>query len=93
MVKYRPHVMGMTIDEAMEKEQTFSTTDEMFDFLVKEMEPFGDALSKEDLSVSKNYGKDNRIDWKETRYVCTKRMGEIVYDTPQCIGYCSIEEE
>lgn len=91
MVKYRPHAMGITIDEAMEKERTFATVDEMFETLVKEMRPYGNAFSKEDLSVSKDYGKDNRIDWKETRYVCTKRMGKVIYDTPQCIGYCSYE--
>lgn len=35
--------------------------------------------------------KQIRINWKETRYVCTKRFGGDKYDTPQCIGMCCME--
>ena len=48
-------------------------------------------FDKSDLSVTKDLGKDNRIDWKETRYVCVRRMGDDICKTPQCIGMCSIE--
>lgn len=65
----------------------------MYDFIISEWYLFPDVplFSKEDLSVGENIGKDNRTDWKETRYVCTKRMGDTIYDIPQCIGMCSFE--
>ena len=68
----------------------FKSTQEMFNAIVQDWNGF---ISFDDLSVGDNIGKDNRIDWKETRYVCTKRIGEDAYNTPQCIGMCSIEDE
>lgn len=32
---------------------------------------------------------DERTGWKDTRYVCVKRMGNEVYAVPQCIGMCA----
>lgn len=87
MIKYRPH--RRFLDEAMAEMKTFDTIDEMFTFVVQD---WSGCLSKEDLSISDDIGKDRRIDWKETRYVCTKRIGSDFFDTPQCIGMCSIEE-
>lgn len=87
MIKYRPH--RRLLDEAMAEMKTFDTIDEMFTFVVQD---WSGCLSKEDLSISDNIGKDSRIDWNETRYVCTKRVGSKIFDIPQCIGMCSIEE-
>lgn len=87
MIKYRPH-RGLLAD-AMAEMKTFETLDEMFEHIASECSNY---LCKEDLSISKDWGKDKRIDWKETRYVCTKRFGSEVYEIPQCIGFCSIEE-
>ena len=61
----------------------------MFNSIVTDLEGF---ISYEDLSISEDPRKDNRVDWKETRYVYTKRIGNEVYDTPQCIRMCSIED-
>lgn len=90
MIKYRPH--RAHLDEAMELEKSFDSLNQMYDYVVKEWNAVKNNLfDKSDLSITENLGKDNRIDWKETRYVCTRRIGEDTYDTPQCIGMCSIE--
>lgn len=84
MVKYRPH--RELLADAMREARLFATVEEMYEWIASE-----GWCSPEDLSISENRGKDSRIDWEETRYVCTKRMGTEVYDVPQCIGMCSIE--
>ena len=86
MIKYRPH--RGTLVEAMMHEREFETVDEMYSYISNDWNGW---ISPEDLSISENMGKDSRIDWKETRYVCTRRIGNEVYDVPQCIGMCSIE--
>lgn len=87
-VKYRPH-RGLLAD-AMAEMKTFNTVDEMLEYIASK---YSDYLSKEDLSISDDLGKDHRIDWKETRHVCTKHFGSESYATPMCIGMCSIEED
>ena len=86
MIKYRPH--RRTLDESMEEERIFETKEQMFKYVTS---CWDGILTEEDLSISDNLGKDNRIDWHETRYVCTKRFGDTEYDVPQCVGMCSIE--
>ena len=88
MFKYRPH--RGALEDAMKESQEFITMDQMFDYIVRS-DPFH-ALRKEDLSITENLGKDDRIDWSETRNVLTKRYGKDVYDTPQAIGWCSMED-
>lgn len=87
MFKYRPQ--RGTLEDSMKEAREFITMDQMFDYIVKS-DPFH-ALQKEDLSISEDLGKDDRIDWTETRNVLTKRYGKDVYDTPQAIGWCSME--
>ena len=89
MIKYRPN--RGSLDEAMAEEITFDSLDEMYNYIVLDWDS-GKLFTKDDLIVSENLGKDERIDWKECRNICTKRMGEKVYDIPQCIGMCSIEK-
>jgi hypothetical protein len=74
----------------MKEAKEFITMDQMFDYIVKS-DPLH-LLQKEDLSISEDLGKDDRIDWTETRNVLTKRYGKDVYDTPQAIGWCSMED-
>jgi hypothetical protein len=74
----------------MKEAREFITMDQMFDYIVNR-DPFH-LLQKEDLSISENLGKDDRIDWSETRNVLTKRYGKDVYDAPQAIGWCSMED-
>ncbi len=90
MIKYRPH--RGSLNESMTKMREFNDLDEMYNYIISdwnnsEMKPFG----KEDLSISDNLGADERSGWKETRYVCVKRMGSKIYEHPQCIGMCSFE--
>ena len=76
----------------MKEVKEFNTIDEMYDYILSVWNSGRlPTFQKEDLSVSEDSFIDERIDWKECRYVCTKRFGENVYNVPQCIGYCSIE--
>lgn len=91
-IKYRPHRGSLT--ESMDLQREFDSVENMFAFIVKDSRFHGKELyAKEDLVIGENLGKDDRIDWKETRYILTKRCGMTIYITPQCIGMCSIEEE
>ena len=92
-IKCRPHRGGLEESMALQKE--FHSIEEMFKYI--ENESYSSILGihlykAEDLSIGESLGKDDRIDWKETRYILTKRCGMVIYDTPQCIGMCSIEE-
>lgn len=91
MIKYRPHRGGLA--ESMKEEKQFSSIQEMYQYIINEWNNHGvnDILQVDDLSISGDHGKDKRISWKETRYVCTSRIGNEIYNTPQCIGMCSIE--
>ena len=86
MLKYRPH--RYFLDEAMEGFKIFETKEEMFDYIVKDNPGY---LSKDDLSISKDYGPDKRIDWKETRMILTRQYGPKSYNEPIPIGWCSFE--
>ena len=91
MIKFRPNISSF--DEAIKFEKIFNTLDEMFEHIVYEWNNFGLGvlLSKEDLSVTKSLGKDDRVGWKDYRYILTTRIGEELYDVPQCVAMCSIE--
>ena len=86
MVKYRPH--RSMLDDSMSQMRTFQSTEEMLSSIVQD---WNGLISFDDLSIGKDVGKDARTDWKETRHVCTKRVGDNTYDVPQCIGVCSVE--
>lgn len=79
----------MYILKYQRKEENLNTKEDMFNEIITNWKGF---ISYEDLSTSEDYEKDNRIDWKETRYVYTKRIGNELYVIPQCIGICSIED-
>lgn len=87
MFKYRPH--RGSLDKSMKEEKGFVTMDQMFDYIVK-TDPLH-ILQKEDLYISEDQGKDDRIDWSESRNVMAKRYGK--NDYPQPIGWCSIEDD
>lgn len=89
MIKYRPHKGSLS--ESINEEKEFDTVDQMYDFILSDWNPGHKFFDRGDLSISKDFGRDKRINWKECRYVCTKRIGKDKYDIPQCIGYCSIE--
>jgi hypothetical protein len=88
-VLFKPHWMGITIDEAMEKVEEFASLKDMCEFLVKR---YGDAFCVEDIYISYAY-YDNRIDW-DTYHVTVGRFGDRnymeMYRQPQMIGSCTI---
>ncbi len=47
----------------------------------------------EDIVIDDKCYDDERCGWHDTRYVCVKRMGNEVYDCPQCIGMCATDYE
>lgn len=85
MVKFRPQ-RGSLLD-AMSEYKEFNSIDEMYEFIAQS--PYIDV---ENLSVSEIQGEDKRIGWKHWRYVCTKRVGVVRFEIPQCIGYCDLGE-
>jgi hypothetical protein len=91
MIKYRPY--RGAISDSLAEQKEFKSIDEMYDYITNQWNSagYGVMFFKDNLNVSENYGKDERIDWKETRYVCTDLMGDKSYDVQQCIGMCSIE--
>lgn len=91
MIKYRPH--RGSFDDSMKKSKTFKTIEAMYDHIVYDWNSagFGQLMTMSDLSISNPIGDDKRCGWKNVRYVCTKRIGRDVYETPQCVGMCSID--
>lgn len=91
MIKYRPH--RGTLEEAMKLSKEFDSIDDMFLYIVDEWGRigYGTLFEVGDLSLSESLGDDNRIGWKNCKYVLSKRIGEKTFEIPQCIGYCSVE--
>lgn len=81
MVIYRPH--RHLLKESMQEAKEFNNIDEMLDHIIN---TFNDAFDKEDLRIDGKAFKDDRIGWRDCRYVCTVRYGHTKYTHPQCIG-------
>ena len=88
MIKYRPQ--RSTLEESIRETRVFNTLDEMYGHIVSELNINGEWISKEDLCISDPFD-DNRTDWHDNRYVCLKRIGNEIFETPRCIGICNIE--
>lgn len=86
-IKYRPH--RGSLKDSFKEMRTFDTVDAMLDYIVSNSDMF---FAKENLSISENYGRDPRIDWKENRHIRTSKYGDMLYQEPQCIGMCSFED-
>ncbi len=85
-VKYRPH--KGSLEDSMKETKEFKSIEEMFAYI---SESYNGLILPDDIIISDKPFIDNRIDWKETRYVCIKRFDGDGYDVPQCIGMCCIE--
>ena len=94
MVIYRPH--RNTLIEAMEESKEFSDFEEMkkhicdywFTFY-KECGFSEPPFEISDIVINEEFSEDTRNGWKDTRYVCVKRIGKEIYPFPQCIGFCA----
>lgn len=89
MFIYRPHRGGLA--ESMEEVKEFENELEMKKYVVESyIYIFGFPLfSIDDIVISKEETNDDRIGWKDTKYVCIMRMGNETYKTPQCVGMCA----
>ena len=90
MVIYRPH-RGRLTDSMLEANE-FNNEQEMKEYIVKQCNNY---FSVNDIVISDESYNDDRIGWKDTRYVCTKKFGNqdcvTLYGVPQCIGMCATE--
>lgn len=95
MVIYRPHCGGLA--EAMAEAREFESFEEMKKYIVDESERYWGkpAFDVTDIVIDDEASPDDRIGWKDERYVCVKRyFGEDYmekYGTPQCIGMCATD--
>lgn len=88
MIIYRPHTS--TLGESLEYAKEFNSEEEMKEYIFNEWKPYGMPFNVEDIVIDHDVQKDDpRCGWHDTMYVCVKRMGNKVFDTPQCIGMCA----
>jgi hypothetical protein len=64
----------------------------MKDYIVIQWEGL---IEKEDIVIDDREVNDKRIEWKDTKLVCVKKLGNEdymkLYGTAQCIGYCATD--
>ena len=95
MVIYRPH--RGRLDEAMAEAREFESFEEMKQYIVDESKQYWGkpAFDVTDIVIDEETSPDDRIGWKDERYVCVNRyFGEDYmekYRTPQCIGMCATD--
>lgn len=85
MIIYRPH--RELLYEALEEMKEFETIDEMKQYISKSYEG---SVQVEDIFLDKLTVKDDRIGWNDTRYVCTRKLGNDDVDE-MCIGMCATD--
>jgi hypothetical protein len=91
MIIFRPH--RGSLDDAMKEAKEFKDESEMKKYIVDQWNNlfFTEMFTVDDIVIDDKVSNDDRNGWKDTRYVCTKRMGNEKYDTPQCIGMCATD--
>lgn len=89
MIIYRPH--RELLDEAMKHAVEFETVEDMKKYIVKQHtdEIFGEMVSYQDISLDNRVVNDNRIGWRDTRYVLASRFG--ADKGIRCIGMCATD--
>jgi hypothetical protein len=86
MIIYRPHRGGLV--ESMKESEIFDDEDQLKNHIIKKWEGL---ISFEDIVINDDSVNDERIGWKDSRYVCTKRIGDKKFVHPQCIGQCATD--
>ena len=100
MIIYRPH--RGSLEDAMKESCEFENELEMKKYIVNEWCEmwkgiFNNLLFEiDDIVIDyDNVVSDERNGWKDTMYVCVKRMDEedymAKYGVPQCIGMCATD--
>lgn len=87
---YRSH--RGSLDESMETCVICESVDKLKDVVIEEYRPYGVTLTRDDIIISDETHNDERIGWKETRYVCVTHLEGDNFDTPQCVGMCCDQE-
>lgn len=98
-VIFRPHRMGITIVDAMTEAKEFDNVDEMKQYIVKLWHECWNGptlFTADDIVIDdKSVVNDTRNGWKDTKYVCIKRLSDTDYmkkhGVPQVIGMCATD--
>lgn len=91
MLIYRPHRSSLA--EAMAEAKTFNSFDEIKEYVANKWNSVlgWNILNPNDIVLDEESHDDDRIGWKDVRYLCIKRLGDEdymeEYGSPQCIGY------
>jgi len=91
MLIYRPHRGSLA--EAMVEAKTFNSFDEIKEYVANKWNSVWgyNILNQNDIVLDKESHNDDRIGWKDVRYLCTKKLGDEdyikEYGHPQCIGF------
>jgi hypothetical protein len=90
MFVYRPHRGSLA--DAMSEAKEFNDEQEMKEYIVKQWDNY---FTVDDIIIDNKEIEDYRNGWKDTRYICTKRLGNEnyieKYGYPQCIGMCATD--
>lgn len=88
MIIYRPHRGGLA--ESLSEAQMFTDTASLKKYILDKWNGMlGFSLFDEQdivLNEDKPGYADERCGWMDVRHVCVKRMNDVVYAAPQCIG-------
>lgn len=91
MLIYRPHRGSLA--EAMAEAKTFNSFDEIKEYVANKWSSVWgySILNQNDIVLDEEFHNDDRIGWKNVRYLCTKKLGDEdyikEYGRPQCIGF------
>lgn len=91
MLIYRPHRCSLA--EAMTEARIFTSFDEIREYAANEWNSTlgWNILNPNDIVLDNESHDDDRIGWKDVRYLCVKRLGNEdymeEYGCPQCIGF------
>ncbi len=98
MIIFRPH--RRSLDEALEEAKEFNNVEEMKEYIVKQWHDGWagqcELFTADDIVIDEESAVyDKRCGWRDTMYVCVKRMGNEdymkMYGAPQCIGMCATD--
>lgn len=91
MLIYRTHRGSLA--EAMAEAKTFNSFDEIKEYVANKWNSVWgyQILNPDDIVLDEEFHNDDRIGWKDVRYLCTKKLGDEdymeEYGNPQCIGF------
>lgn len=91
MLVYRPHIGGLA--EAMAEAKTFNSFNEIKSYVANKWNNLWgyQILNPDDIVLDEESHDDDRIGWKDVRYLCAKKIGNEdyvkEYGHPQCIGF------